>query len=123
MGVMQRKKDGTEVISVRVPTAIKAKLVELRRCAHLLGFNFSDAGWDSERGGETDPRGTGQGRAKDWRCGADEAFVECGREGGVEGRIVTAQYGGGERHGETDLNFPTRSGARHCFRTYMEMGH
>ena len=41
MGVLERKKDGTEVISVRVPTAIKAKLVELRQRAHLLGFNFN----------------------------------------------------------------------------------
>ena len=30
VGVLQRKSDGTEVISVRVPTAIKAKLVEMR---------------------------------------------------------------------------------------------
>jgi hypothetical protein len=41
MGVLQRKKDGTEVISVRVPRAINAKLIELRRRAHLLGFNFN----------------------------------------------------------------------------------
>jgi hypothetical protein len=41
MGVLERKKDGTEVISVRIPTAIKAKLVELRRRAHILGFNFN----------------------------------------------------------------------------------
>jgi hypothetical protein len=41
MGVLERKKEGTEVISVRIPTAIKAKLVELRRCAHILGFNFN----------------------------------------------------------------------------------
>ena len=41
MGVLERKKDGTEVISVRIPTAIKAKLVELRRRANLLGFNFN----------------------------------------------------------------------------------
>ena len=41
MGVLQRKSDGTEVISVRVPTAIKAKLVELRQRAHVLGFNFN----------------------------------------------------------------------------------
>jgi hypothetical protein len=48
MGVLERKKDGTEVISVRIPTAIKAKLVELRRRANLLGFNLRDAGGDSE---------------------------------------------------------------------------
>jgi hypothetical protein len=41
MGVLQRKKDGTEVISVRVPRAINEKLIELRRRAHLLGFNFN----------------------------------------------------------------------------------
>lgn len=41
MGVLQRKKDGTEVISVRVPRAINTKLIELRRRAHLLGFNFN----------------------------------------------------------------------------------
>jgi hypothetical protein len=41
MGVLQRKKDGTEVISVRVPRAINAKLIELRRRARLLGFNFN----------------------------------------------------------------------------------
>jgi len=41
MGVLERKKEGTEVISVRIPTAIKAKLVELRRRAHILGFNFN----------------------------------------------------------------------------------
>ena len=41
MGVLERKKDGTEVISVRIPTAIKAKLVELRRRANILGFNFN----------------------------------------------------------------------------------
>jgi hypothetical protein len=41
MGVLERKKDGTEVISVRVPTAINAKLLELRRRARLLGFNFN----------------------------------------------------------------------------------
>ena len=41
MGVLQRKSDGTEVISVRLPTAIKAKLVELRQRAHVLGFNFN----------------------------------------------------------------------------------
>jgi hypothetical protein len=34
MGVLQRKSDGTEVISVRVPTAIKAELVELRQRAN-----------------------------------------------------------------------------------------
>ena len=41
MGVLQRKSDGTEVISVRIPTAIKAKLVELRQRANALGFNFN----------------------------------------------------------------------------------
>jgi hypothetical protein len=41
MGLLQRKSDGTDVISVRVPTAIKAKLVELRQRAHALGFNFN----------------------------------------------------------------------------------
>ena len=41
MEVLQRKKDGTQVISVRVPSAIYTKLVELRRCANLLGFNFN----------------------------------------------------------------------------------
>ena len=41
MGVLQRKKDGTEVISVRVPRAIHEKLIELRRRSQLLGFNFN----------------------------------------------------------------------------------
>jgi hypothetical protein len=41
MGVLERKKEGTEVISVRIPTAINTKLVELRRRARLLGFNFN----------------------------------------------------------------------------------
>jgi hypothetical protein len=41
MEVLQRKKDGTQVISVRVPSAIYTKLVELRRRANLLGFNFN----------------------------------------------------------------------------------
>jgi hypothetical protein len=41
MGVLQRKKDGTEVISVRVPRAIHEQLIELRRRSHLLGFNFN----------------------------------------------------------------------------------
>ena len=40
MGVLQRKKDGTEVISVRVPAAIKAKLVELRQRAQRFGFQL-----------------------------------------------------------------------------------
>ena len=40
MEVLQRKKDGTQVISVRVPSAIYTKLVELRRRANLLGFQF-----------------------------------------------------------------------------------
>lgn len=41
MGVLQRKKNGTEVISVRVPSATNTKLIELRWRAHLLGFNFN----------------------------------------------------------------------------------
>jgi hypothetical protein len=41
MGVLERKKEGTEVISVRIPTAINTKLVELRRRTRLLGFNFN----------------------------------------------------------------------------------
>ena len=41
MRVLQRKKDGTEVISVRVPRAINEKLIGLRRRAPLLGFNFN----------------------------------------------------------------------------------
>ena len=41
MGVLQRKKSGTAVISVRVPAPINAQLIELRRRAHLLGFNFN----------------------------------------------------------------------------------
>jgi len=41
MEVLQRKKDGTQVISVRVPSANYTKLVELRRRANLLGFNFN----------------------------------------------------------------------------------
>jgi hypothetical protein len=41
MGVLQRKKNGTAVISVRVPAPINAQLIELRRRAHLLGFNFN----------------------------------------------------------------------------------
>lgn len=41
MGVLERKKEGTKVISVRIPTAINTKLVELRRRARLLGFNFN----------------------------------------------------------------------------------
>jgi len=57
MLVLERKKDGTEVISVRVPRAINEKLIELRRRAHLLGFNFRHVGWSFERGGETDPPG------------------------------------------------------------------
>ncbi len=36
MGVLQRKKDGTEVISVRVPRAINEKLIDLRRRARWL---------------------------------------------------------------------------------------
>jgi hypothetical protein len=41
MGVLERQKEGTKVISVRIPTAINTKLVELRRRARLLGFNFN----------------------------------------------------------------------------------
>jgi hypothetical protein len=40
-GLLQRKTDGTGVISVRVPTALKAKLDKLRKCANLAGFNFN----------------------------------------------------------------------------------
>ncbi len=49
MGVLQRKKDGTGVISVRVPSAINAKLVELRRRAHAVGLQLQrDVGRSSE---------------------------------------------------------------------------
>ena len=40
MGVLKRKNEGTEVISVRLPTAIKAKLVKLRQRAHVLGVQL-----------------------------------------------------------------------------------
>jgi hypothetical protein len=39
--VLKRKKEGTEVISVRVPIAIYRKLVKQRQRANLLGFNFN----------------------------------------------------------------------------------
>ncbi len=41
MELLRRKKKGTGVISVRLPGAVYAKLVEQRRRAKLLGFNFN----------------------------------------------------------------------------------
>jgi hypothetical protein len=41
MEVLRRKKEGTGVISVRLPGSIYAKLVEQRRRAKLLGFSFN----------------------------------------------------------------------------------
>jgi hypothetical protein len=41
MELLRRKKEGTGVISVRLPGSIYAKLVEQRRRAKLLGFNFN----------------------------------------------------------------------------------
>ncbi len=94
MGVLQRKKDGTEVISVRVPRAINAKLIELRRRAHLFGVQFQrHVGWGSERGGKTDPPGTGQRGAEDSRCGEDGSVAGCGREGGVGGGLYLSRSG------------------------------
>jgi hypothetical protein len=41
MEVLQREREGTEVISVRVPRAVHSRLVELRGRAKQLGFNFN----------------------------------------------------------------------------------
>ena len=41
METLQRKKAGTGVISVRVPSATYTRLVDQRRRAKLLGFNFN----------------------------------------------------------------------------------
>jgi transcriptional regulator of NAD metabolism len=41
MEVLRRKKEGTGVISVRLPGSIYAKLVEQRRRAKRLGFSFN----------------------------------------------------------------------------------
>ena len=41
MEVLRRKKEGTGVISVRLPGSIYTKLVEQRRRAKRLGFSFN----------------------------------------------------------------------------------
>ena len=41
MELLRRKKEGSGVISVRLPGAIYAKLIEQRRRAKLLGFSFN----------------------------------------------------------------------------------
>jgi transcriptional regulator of NAD metabolism len=41
MELLRRKKEGTGVISVRLPGSIYTKLVEQRRRAKLLGFSFN----------------------------------------------------------------------------------
>ncbi len=41
MELLRRKKEGSGVISVRLPGAVYAKLIEQRRRAKLLGFSFN----------------------------------------------------------------------------------
>jgi len=41
MELLRRKKEGSGVISVRLPGSVYTKLVEQRRRAKLLGFSFN----------------------------------------------------------------------------------
>jgi hypothetical protein len=41
MGLLRRKEEKTETISVRVPTSVKAELNELRQRAEAAGFDLT----------------------------------------------------------------------------------
>ena len=68
MGVLRKKEEPTETVTVRVPSRVKAELDRLREETGAAGFDLNATLSEAVPGGETDSRRTAARERQRQRC-------------------------------------------------------